>query len=269
MSRTVLLFLALGLEVSLTAQSQTPRFEVASIKQQAGATYLLENMLASSPRPQPGGVFEQTRITVETLIGFAYDRQRFQIIGGPQWIRQSIFEIKARAGRDVTTDDVKLMVQSLLEDRFHLAAHHEQRDMRVQALVRAGAGDRFGPLVAKISDCAAENIKAARQQIPSQPTLLKGFLMSGCGKGFVALLPQISLQLGAPVIDATGVNDTIFAEVRYGASPAGASTAASEADPNFPPLNLALQEQLGVKLEERRGPIDVLVIDSIQQPTEI
>jgi uncharacterized protein (TIGR03435 family) len=121
------------------------RFEVASVKMREGQ---------SRPSPPPsamsllgrGGVFHAD-FTVASLVQFAYDLRDFQVLGGPDWIRQDGFEINARAGFDPTPEQVRLMVRSLLKERFRLTTHSERRDMRFLALVLARDDRRLGPYI--------------------------------------------------------------------------------------------------------------------------
>jgi uncharacterized protein (TIGR03435 family) len=122
------------------------RFEVASVK-------LREGQSRPSPPPIPatslvrrGGVFHAD-FTVASLVQFAYDLRDFQVLGGPDWIRQDGFEINARAGFDPTPEQVRLMVRSLLKERFRLTTHSERRDMRFLALVLARDDRRLGPYI--------------------------------------------------------------------------------------------------------------------------
>src|SRR5688500_11728978 len=112
----------------VAAQSKLT-FEVASIRPQP-APHSAASAGTAGPRVRPGGTFSSSHITVESLLTFAYDlRWPYQVIGGPDWIRQDMFQMDARAGREVSRDQIKLMVDSLLQDRFKLVFHREQREM--------------------------------------------------------------------------------------------------------------------------------------------
>ncbi|HET9192419.1 MAG TPA: TIGR03435 family protein [Vicinamibacterales bacterium] len=185
------------LGASVAAQQPKPRFEVASVTPAES----LKPLRAPVPRVQPGGRFSAGLATVEALMSFAYDLKPYRIAGGPDWVRRDRFEVSAKAETDAPADQIRLMVQSLLEDRFNLVTHIEQREMPFQALVRARSDGSLGT-------------------IRSQFTLVTALF---------------------------GVYNN---------------------DPNLPALSTALQEQPGLKLEPRRGPVDVLVIDSAQHPAE-
>ena len=102
----------------LTAQQPAPRFEVASVKRTDSRT----PSSAPVPRAQPGGRFRADIATVESLVWFAYGVRTDLIVGEPDWARQDRFEISAKADADAPADQIKLMVRSLLEDRFKLVA---------------------------------------------------------------------------------------------------------------------------------------------------
>jgi uncharacterized protein (TIGR03435 family) len=110
----------------LQAQATKPHFEVAAIRAAARTV----DFRADPRWVRPGGAFSVTRTTVVNLMAYAYGLKTYQIIGGPDWMRGDVFAIDARAGREVTEDEAKVMLQSLLGDRFKLVAQMEQRDMR-------------------------------------------------------------------------------------------------------------------------------------------
>ena len=160
------------------------------------------------------------------------------------------------------------MMQSMLEDRFKLATHREQRQMPVEVLILARSDGRLGPNVQSIDECTAEKIAKVRQLLPPRPKRTpRGTTSSGCTVGFGDLATGLTQILATPVIDGTGLTGRHFFEV-HAEAPRNQAGAQSEADPGFPPWRMALEEQLGLKLESRRGPMEVLVVDSVQQPTE-
>ena len=131
---------------SIAAQQSVPTFDVASVKPQEepmSVTYAA----AAAPRLRPGGVFSASHATVSALILYAYNLQPFQLTGGPDWARRDHFEISARAAADASAEQVRRMVQALLEERFKLVVHTEQRDIRFQALVPARPGGGLGPYI--------------------------------------------------------------------------------------------------------------------------
>jgi uncharacterized protein (TIGR03435 family) len=250
---------------TVAAAQSKPTFEVASIKPQ---TEPLSSATARTAGPQvrPGGVFNSSHVTVELLLTFAYDLRSYQIIGGPDWVRQDMFQVAARAGNDAPPDQIKLMIGSLLEDRFKMVAHRERREMSVEALVLARRDGRLGPDLLRVDDC-----RAAMREINKRPPVLsaQANTLSGCSAGVLGLARTLSLDLylNKPVIDATALDGSFRYIVTSRPLMSEPATAAAT-DPRYPSLPVALEEQLGIKLESRRMLFETLVIDSIERPSE-
>jgi uncharacterized protein (TIGR03435 family) len=266
------------LGASIAAQQPKPQFEVASVKPQGESISggSLGNAVSSAanamPRARPGGLFNPTHASVEHLVMFAYDLRPYRIVGGPDWMRRDLFQINARAESDAPAGQIRLMVQSLLEDRFKLVTHVEPREMRFQALVRARPDGPLGPSLFTIDECTTAIVNELRRKFPDKyPTPIVSGMTSGCSRtGVSDLADLLTFRLGTPVIDATGLKGSFYYTIRS-QFPEALPTllgAAVNIDPSLPALSTALDEQLGLKLESRRGPVDVLVIDSVQQPTE-
>ena len=257
------LLLAVALLLTdVVAQTVKPSFEVVSVKRQL-TPFSPANIQTAFARLLPGGVFRGTHVTVESLLLFAYpDLSAVQIVNAPDWTRRDVFEISATAGRESRADQVSIMVQSLLEERFKLVAHREQREMRVEKLVRARPDGRFGPYVQRVDDCTAEKIAEARQRFSTRP--LGRAPISGCSEGFKSLAAALTGILGTPVLDDTRVTERLLMELRFSTAQPGIAVD----DPALPPIRLALEEQLGLRLEPHKGPISVLVIDSVDHPVE-
>jgi uncharacterized protein (TIGR03435 family) len=209
-------------------------------------------------------VFQWSNATVASLIQFAYDIQDFELIGGADWIRSDQFEINARAAAPVSNDDKRPMVQSLLEERFMLVVHKEQREMPFTALVLARSDGRVGP---KLTRCEGSNIP---------PPILwpRGGRVSTHTCAPMSVVARLATGvLGTPVVDRTGLtgkwhHELVFADPNRTIPAANGGSQGVVVDPNLASFSTSLQEQLGLKIERRRGPVDVLVVDSIQQPTE-
>jgi len=246
------------------AAQEKPRFEVASVKRTESPAF----STAPIPRAFPGGRFRADFTTVTGLLWFAYGVRQDFIAGGPEWVRRDTFEISATAATDAAADQIRLMVQSLLADRFKLVTHIEPREMRFLALVRARSDGQPGPDLVRIDECSAAAVNELRQKFPDRYPTPRGGVTSGCSSTGLGNLADLLTLAGTPVIDATGFTDSFYYSLRSGFSPASALLGATRSDPNLPELSTALEEQLGLKLESRRGPRDVLVIDSVEQPTE-
>ncbi len=247
--------------VTLAQASQS--FEVASVKRHkpgdpGGVTNL------------PPGRYIATNLTVRSIIQRAYQVQYVQIAGGPSWIETDRFDIDAKAPTAVPQDQMLPMIQSLLAERFHLALHHEQRPTSIYALIMAHREGKPGPQLRPF-DCTDQAVAKAHPcnlaQVGIGHVSEKGVTMSRLASGLAALT-------GRFVVDHTGLNGTYDVELTWTPEPAPpnaaatGATPASAAEPSGPSIFAALQEQLGLKLESRKEPVDTLVIDSIQAPSE-
>ena len=233
--------------------------------------------------PQATGQFTVTNFQLETLILAAYQLQSYQLQGAPSWIREERYNIEARldpkiAGRlqpDGHPPTWALALRSLLADRTRLTFHRETRELPIYELVMARADRKPGPNLqpAKV-DCDAlrlESVTTAREKRPSpyppatdtwMPCGLRlapGRIVSG-GFGFAEFLAALSRQVGRQVVDRTGLEGKWDFYVTY------APDDSPERD--APHLFTALQEQLGLKLESARGPVNVFVIDRVERPTD-
>jgi uncharacterized protein (TIGR03435 family) len=257
-----------GMTVTLSAQAPKPTFEVASVKPRQEST-AVSVVIPGRARVLPGGVFSATYTSVEHLLMFAYDLRDYRIVGGPDWLRRDKFEIRARAETDAPADQIKLMVRSLLEDRFKLVTHVEPREMRYNALVLARPNGFLGPGIFSIDECTPVVVNELRRKFPEKyPTPSGPGMTSGCSPtGVNAFADYLSFRLGTPFIDETGLKGGFYYTVRS-QWPTGLGFGVEVSDPSLPALSTALEEQLGLRLESRRGPLEVLVIDSVQQPTE-
>lgn len=236
---------------------ERPTFEVASVKPRT----LPGGTLSAPQGARPGGAFGMVNSTVARLVTYAYDLPDYQVIGGPAWVRSDRFDIDARAGRDASVPDMRRMLQSLLAERFKLRTHTEQREMAVYRLVMARGDGRLGPNITKSDD-------ACKRLVQRPPYVPAGAVtVTGCST--VAHLARSASQvMAAPVTDASGLAGE-FEYAFYYSSGGDGLVAATSISPETeaPSFPTALQEQLGLKLESTRGPVDVLVIDSVERPT--
>ena len=219
-------------------------FEVASVKPTAtkdgSFTYDFPH----------GGGFSARNMTVLNLLRIAYDLQGYQVSGGPGWISSAGFDIQASgAGTgDAPREQVRTAIQALLADRFHLAQHRETRQLPVYDLVAGKTGPRLQ---------AADNGAAPNQSQKMGQLVTKKMSMK-------TLAEILASDLKRPVRDRTGLTGefafTLEWTVGLGESDAGPSSR--------PSLFTAVQEQLGLRLESARGPVEVLVIDRVEKPSE-
>ena len=281
--------IAVGVRAQDAPAPSSLAFEVASVK---GNTSGGEGMMF---RTQPGGRFNVTNVPLKEIIRFAYGVQPFQITGGPDWIGTARWDIVAKADASTplgpaapgTLSPIALMLQNLLADRFKLKVHRESREMPVYALVLARSDGTLGPKIERNqTDCAAMARNAGRTGGPpaGPPAPPKPGERPPCGAfmgpgsvaagavGISQLATMLSQRVGRTVLDKTGLdglwsfNLDFAPEFPQGAPPPGVQLPPS--DPDAPSLYTALQEQLGLKLDAQRGPVDMLVIDSADHPTE-
>src|SRR5688572_3245506 len=253
--RLILIFL--GVVVTISAQAPRPAFEVASVKKQAQRIASIPTQL-STPSP----VLHWTNATLASMLLFAYNVNYYELIGGPDWMRTDLFEINARAASEVSEDEKRLMVQSLLEDRFKVVVRKDKQEMRISELTLARSDGRLGP---NVTACPDPNAPEPRRIAPRGGQLW----VTRCGT--IAEFARIaSLILRAPFVDRTGVTEKwhieiAFIDPRFATSAGGG--AQTPVDPNLTDISTAMREQLGLKMESVRGPVDVLVVESAQQPT--
>jgi len=240
-------------------------------------------------RRQPGGRFNTINTPVRMLITFAYQIQSFQIVGGPDWIGSEPFDIVAKMEGDppavipgTGADHMMLAVRTLLADRFKLTLKKETRELDIYALTMAKPGGKPGPALKPASgDCSPEAF-AKRAGAPppapggASPTVCG--ILQGPGRirfgGYPLSLfaNAISSRVGRQVIDRTGLTGNWDFEMSFAAElPPGAQlppgATPPPVDPDAPNFFTAIQEQLGLKLEGTKGPVEVYVIDHIEKPT--
>jgi uncharacterized protein (TIGR03435 family) len=259
-----------------------PKFEVASVRQNtADDGKVLFGI-------QPGGRFTTIGVPLPTLITQAYGLQRSQLVGGPDWMETARFDITAKAEGEIprtalgSVGPLQLMMQDLLEDRFKLRAHRETREQQVYALMRSRPDGPLGPgLRASTTDCAALFARGRSGPPPrgmgpgERPAcgmrIGPGQLVAGA-MPISQLIPPLSQFAERLVVDRTGLTGNYEIDLKWtpdrmppGPPPPGAPPLSI--DPNGPSLFTAVQEQLGLKLESERAPIEVLVIDHVERPT--
>jgi uncharacterized protein (TIGR03435 family) len=157
-----------------------------------------------------------------------------------------------------------LMLQSLLQDRFGLVMHKEQRDMRFFAMIPARSDGRPGPYLHRHADGPTCNIREFEAAEKARPKPSTGATVGFDCASITTLAELASRSAEMPVFDRTGLTGRWSVKLYFASRPSVAATP----DPALPSLPTALQEQLGLKLEATRGPVDVMVIDSVHQPTE-
>ncbi|MGH9239999.1 MAG: TIGR03435 family protein [Vicinamibacterales bacterium] len=263
------------------------RFEVASVRPVDDAS----GQIFMRMTPESG--LEAT-MHVGMLLRQALQKPDYQIVGAPGWIDTERYSIRARAPGGAPAAAVMVMLANLLRDRFQLATHLETRELPIFHLIIARSDGRLGPdfkpTPAECQATIAERQAAARRGDPPPPLPPSLFdpkarpcglsrVDSGVAVGIGRTVAQISSTLsdlvGRTVIDKTGLTGLYDFTLKYApepgryAGPTGPPPGAPPPpiDPNVSSISVALQEQLGLKLDGARGPVEVLVIDRIERPS--
>jgi uncharacterized protein (TIGR03435 family) len=282
-----ILLLALASRIC-AAQPATPKFEVVSIKlckKEAGRGIGLRN---SSPGRLTTGCDLLVDDNYLGLIQRAYVRFAgghtnplgvLPIKGGPAWIHSEMYEINARAEGNPSMEMMQgPMLQAVFEDRFHLKIHTENQEGPVYALTLAKGVSKLKPF--KEGSCSQMPLTMPPPQPPPGQRFCKAMVLFGGaveaeGSTLSEFSKLLNLFLDRPVIDKTGIAGRFDIHLEFAPDqvtpglPAPLPNApALPADPTGPTIFTAIQEQLGLKLEPARGPVQVLVIDSIKRPSE-
>jgi uncharacterized protein (TIGR03435 family) len=254
------------------AGTTLPTFEVASVK---------PNALRRGIRGHsfPADRFEASNVPLRDLIVIAYGEAGqmlpdAQLSGGPGWIDAERFDIIAKVGGDSSNSvaQKQLMLRTLLVERFKLVVHDETRDLPMYALVLAKKNGELGPQLHHADvDCEAllaqqpgRRDRCILYALPSGKLMLRGQTMSAVANVFTRLLNRV-------VRDRTDLTGGFDADAEF--NPEGLPGMLQLPPEDRPandaaPLFTAVQEQLGLKLESTNGPVDVLVIDHVEKPSE-
>jgi uncharacterized protein (TIGR03435 family) len=255
------------------------RFEAASVRQNASGRQ------GGSFNSRDAYVGDINRSLREMLLQ-AFPIQDAQLIGGPKWFDSDHFDVVARADKGASAADRQVMLQNLLIDRFAIKLHVETRSLPIYALVRAREDGRLGPDL-HVAGCetyssgsgpcgsgapSAEQGGSHMESRDGGGGTMTGVMRPGAGASMMmkgATMPglanDLSRILKRTVVDRTGLDGRFELTLRY-TMPGTPSAADGDATQRAPELFTALQEQLGLKLEATRGPVEVLVIDSAEHP---
>jgi len=217
---------------------QASIFETASIKPAAPDGH-------GETRRYAGGRFTATGITLKALIQRAWDIKDFQITGGPGWVNSELFDViaKAPANGAVSGAELNQMIQAMLRERFRLEIHRETKDMPIYSLVIAKSGPKLTPTIAAMQTWSRGNGSLVGTKVPMD--MLAGDLLES--------------QLRRVVVDHTGIPGEFDINLKW--TPDNADEAGVS-------LFTAIQEQMGLRLESTRGPVEMLVIDRAEKPSE-
>lgn len=234
------------------------------------------------PRGGPGtndpGRMRYSYMSVKNLLMTAYGMKNYQI-SGPAWIESQVYDIEARVPAGATKEQAAVMLQNLLADRFQLKLHRETKEVPIYNLVAGKKGSKLQPY---------EEGKPFAFHLPDEPEIRPGQLMMtmNAGKRRVearkqsvqSLADMLAAEAGRPVLNKTGMNGDIDYALEF--QPSGQNRAPAAPPPDVlvtgaahdddsPSIFTAVQEQLGLRLEPGKGPIETLIVDSGEKvPTE-
>ncbi len=225
--------------------------EVASVRPSLNAT-------GDSNVDSVRGRLTATNITVRELIRLAYSARDYQVVQAPKWVDSDRFDVVAKSvsANSNGLEDEKALVRELLADRFRLATHRERKEMPVYLLVLGKGGPKLTP----------HNDAGIRTR-------------GGCGRlvgrrvTADAIATMLSRQVEHEVVNRTGLAGEYDFQLDFTPDTVPCRTADSQgspaADPSGPPsIYTAVQQQLGLKLESSKGPVELLVIDRVEKPSE-
>jgi len=267
--------LALASVSLLYAQSTGPeqKFDVVSVKPNVSGKFMF------AVRDSTPGRFSATDTSVRDLLEEAYDIKEAQIEGAPAWVGTAKFDVDAKVDdalaaqerslpRDQELRLMRLRVQSLLADRFGLRLHHETKDMPVLALVVAKSGPKMTegqgtPASAGAPDPPGSVLMSTTNLKPPE------WVLTSNGAPLRILINALSGQpevRGRVLVDETGLAGTYIYKLQW--TPQNLSAGAhSSSEASGSSLFTALEEQLGLRIESKKEPVDVLVVDHVEEPS--
>lgn len=256
--RLCVLIIAAGIVLLLPAQGQDKPaqliFDVASVKPSK------PGLLNGEIKPIPGGEgYLAQNISVKLMISLMYKVPMRQIKGGPDWLNSDHFDVEAKADHSYSKEDLHVMFQNLLADRFALKFHKEIKDGPVYMLTVDPSG-----LKMKVNPSPQD------YKIPMMggPEHTRGSRVSM--QYFCWWLGQILQNDQRPVIDKTGLDKNYDFTLSYAPElpPNASSENLPQSQADLPSIFVALRDQLGLRLQAQKGPVEYFVIDRIEKPSE-
>ncbi|HEX4278242.1 MAG TPA: TIGR03435 family protein [Bryobacteraceae bacterium] len=261
----------------LAAPAAGQEFEVASIKPNASGSDMVRLDFH-------GGRLTAENVSLRMLVMRAFKAKDFEISGGPSWMNSDRFDIAATAAASDGGEDLfRLLLRSLLESRFKLVTHRATREMAVYALTPVRKGSKLPEATAACVpfDPHAPPPQAAPGQAP--PMLCGGFMMDGThleGRkiSMAQFVAALSNMLGRSVTDRTEYDGTFDIHLEFAAegvaglsgggfsAPRALAMNASDPDSAKQTIFTAIQRQLGLRLQSRKAPVGILVIDRAEKP---
>jgi len=266
----------------LTDAAPSTVFEAASIKPQAPSS---DGSIRTMVQFPPNGRLTAAGATVKTLICVAYGLSDFQVLGGPNWIEEDRYDVLATPGSaleeqlqkmksDDNTQAKRQMLQALLADRFKLILHHDTKELPIYGLVVAKSGS-------KLQETKPDDANPDAANAPAHPTNKGRMRMSidsgsieitATGMAMDGLARQLASQLHSTVQNNTGLKGIYDFTLRFtpddAPMDASGGANASLADNGGTSIFAAVQDQLGLKLESKKGPVEIVVVDHVDKPSD-
>jgi uncharacterized protein (TIGR03435 family) len=232
---------------------------------------------------RPGGRLTTTNAPLSYLIQRAFGVEAYQVVGVPGWVNSEGYNIEAKPETNTGQKEMWLMLQTLLADRFKLKLHRETRQLPVFALMATKGGPRLPEPKGGPCNETMPPLDAPREQRiapPCGPGIVsagKGLSMQGLNVTMAKFTGFLEKMIGREVIDRTGFTGKFDLHLEFAFDdsivglprPRGSSDLDQPADPLArSSIMIALQEQLGLRLESTKGPVEVLVVDHVERPTE-
>jgi len=250
--------LAIALAGTIAAFAQ-PAFEISTVKPNASND---NRVMLQIP---PGGRFQATGVTLKLLMTEGYSVRDFQITGGLSWIGTERWDVVAKAEGfpdRIPLDTFRPMLRVLIEDRFQLKVHRESKEMPVYNLTVAKSGLKLAPNAGE----PGPMLRFGRGELTGKKVPI------------AMLLQVLSQTLNRTVVDKTDLKGEYDFTLKWtpepgqgpgllGVGPPGPD-ALPPVDTNGPSIFTAIQEQLGLRLESAKGPVEMIVIDGVEKPTD-
>jgi bla regulator protein BlaR1 len=247
----------------------TMTFDVASIRE----THPIGPHEVNDSLSPHSSSFTGTNLTVSRLVGLAYGLNYSQISGGPDWFGSATFNVEAKADSATNAQLAKLnderatlekrhMLQALLADRFHLKVRVDSKESTIYALVVAKNGPKFHET--KPDAVGADSSAGGQGPVMNQGVDADGLELIAHGITMKAFAGWLAVMQHTPVIDKTALSGKYDFTLHYFANKSGAL---SDDPSKSPPPIVAIQDQLGLKLDTTKGPVEMLVVDHVERPT--
>ena len=223
-----------------------PSFEVASVKPADPNQSAVDFVIS------PGGRLRATNVTLAQMLYEAYQVKYYQVMGGPGWLKDARFNIDAISIGEPTRKEMMVMLQSLLVERFQLKLRRESREGNAFELVEAKGGIKL-----KLSGANSSYISLLRNTPPELPGV--SYTILGQKVSISKLADYLRGEMQRPVFDRTGIGGEFDFRIDY------AIEGNLETGPS---IFTALQDQIGLRLAGVKGPVETLVIEKAERPTE-